>query len=131
MELHLKIIGILLLALACIHIIFPKYFNWKKELASLSLVNKQLMEVHTFFIAVFVFLNGLLCLFCYKDLMNTSLGRVICLGLAIFWGLRLGVQFFVYSPKLWKGKIFETIMHIVFSIIWIYITTIFILLYTQ
>ncbi len=125
MELHLKIIGIILTILSVVHVIFPKYFNWEKELQPLSLVNQQLMYVHTFFIALTVFLIGLLCLTATEDLLNTKLGQKICLGLAIFWGLRLLFQFFVYSPKLWKGKTFETIVHILFSILWVYLTTVF------
>ena len=125
MELHLKIIGIILTFLSIVHIIFPKYFNWEKELQPLSLVNQQLMYVHTFFIALTVFLIGLLCLTATDDLLNTKLGQKICLGLAIFWGLRLFFQFFVYSPKLWKGKLFETTVHILFSILWVYLTAVF------
>jgi hypothetical protein len=129
MELHLKIIGILLMVLAFFHTFFPKYFNWKKELESLSLINNQMMYVHTFFVAVTVFLMGLLCFFCAADIINTSLGKQLSLGLFIFWGLRLLFQFFVYSPKLWKGKSFETAMHIVFSFLWIYLTAIFLIIY--
>jgi hypothetical protein len=125
MELQLKIIGILLIFLSFVHLIFPKYFNWKKELESLNLVNKQLMIVHTFFVALVVFLMGLLCLFSSEDLISTKLGRKISLGLFIFWGTRLIFQFFVYSSKLWKGKLFETIVHVLFSLIWIYLTVIF------
>jgi hypothetical protein len=129
MELHLKIIGILLMVLAFVHTAFPQYFNWKKELASLSLINNQMMYVHTFFVAVTVFQMGLLCFFCADDIINTRLGKQLSLGLFIFWGLRLIFQFFVYSPKLWKGKIFETTMHIVFSILWVYLTIVFLFIY--
>ena len=38
MELQLKIIGILLISLSFVHVLFPKYFNWKNELKSLSLI---------------------------------------------------------------------------------------------
>mgnify|MGYP003529911487 CR=1 FL=1 len=131
MELHLKIIGILLIVLAFIHVIFPKYFNWKKELASLSLINNQMMYVHTFFVAITVFLMGLLCFFCAEDITTTRLGKQLSLGLFVFWGLRLLFQFFVYSSKLWKGKSFETAMHIIFSLLWIYLTTIFLLIYLR
>ena len=41
----------------------------------------------------------------------------IWIGLAIFWTVRLGVQFFGYSSVLWRGKTFETIVHILFSIL--------------
>jgi len=126
MELHLKIIGWLLIALALIHVIFPRYFNWKQELSSLSLINKQIMQVHSFFIAVTVFLMGLLCITCSEELVGTVLGKRISLGLGIFWTIRLAVQFFGYSPKVWRGKAFETTVHIVFSILWVYLCVIFI-----
>jgi len=126
MERQYKIIGFLLMALAIVHIIFPRYFNWKHELSSMSLINRQMMQVHAFFIALTVFLMGLLCVVATEELITTPLGRIISLGLAIFWGFRLFFQFFVYSPKLWKGKPFETVVHIVFSIIWMYFTLVFI-----
>ncbi len=125
MELQVKIIGILFMILATIHIIFPKYFNWKEELISLSLINRQMMIIHTLFVALTVFLMGLLCVYSADQLINTSIGKTISLGFAIFWTLRLIVQFFGYSSKLWKGKRFETSVHVVFSIFWLYVSTIF------
>lgn len=129
MHLHLTIIGVLLIALALVHIVFPKYFNWNTELNSLSLINRQMMTVHTFFIALTVFLMGLLCLTSSNELIETPLGRKICLALGIFWMIRMFVQFFVYSSELWKGKNFETLMHIVFSLLWIYLSVIFLAAY--
>jgi hypothetical protein len=129
MQLHLKTIGLLLIVLALVHAIFPKYFNWKKELESLSLVNRQMMTIHTFFIALTVFLMGLLCLTSSKELLETNLGKKILLGLGIFWTIRLFIQFFGYSSALWKGKKLETIIHIIFSLLWLYLSTIFLLAY--
>lgn len=129
LQLHLKIIGTLLSILAFIHIGFPKYFDWKTELKSLSLINKQMMTVHTFFIALVVLMIGLLCLTCSSELINTDLGKKISLGLGVFWSVRLVFQLFVYSPKLWKGKIFETAMHILFTIFWIYMSSLFLIIY--
>jgi len=129
MDLHLKIIGILLTGIASVHAAFPKYFNWKQELNSVSLINRQLMYVHSFFIAFVVLLIGLLCLTSTTDMWNSEFGKRISLGLAIFWTARLVFQFCVYSSKLWRGKKFETLVHIGFSFVWIYITTIFFLIY--
>lgn len=125
MEIHFKIIGGLLLFLSVIHVYFPAYFNWRTELASISLINRQMMTVHTFFIALIVFFMGLLCLLFSTDLMQTRLGKMISLGLGIFWAIRLFFQFFVYSSELWKGKKFETRMHILFSILWLYMSVVF------
>lgn len=129
MQIQLIIVGIIFILLAFIHIVFPKYFEWEKEFKSLSLANRQIMKIHTVFIALTVFLMGLLCLTSANDLMETSLGKKIILGLAIFWTTRLVFQFFGYSSKLWKGKIFETSVHIIFSFLWIYISFVFWIIY--
>jgi hypothetical protein len=119
----------LLITLALVHVVFPKYFNWRKELVEVSLLNKQLMYVHTFFIALTVFLMGVFCLFCSRDIVNTRLGQQLSFGLFIFWAIRLLFQLFVYSPQLWKGKLFETTIHISFTFLWTYLSTIFFLVY--
>jgi len=129
MELHLKIIGVLLITLAFIHVAFPKYFNWKRELSLVSLINRQMMYVHTLFIAVVVFLMGFLCFTSANDLITTSLGKKVSLGLAVFWAARLFVQFVGYSSKLWRGRTFETIVHVLFSMLWMYLSIVFWLIY--
>lgn len=129
MQIHLHIIGVLLITLAFVHIFFPKYFNWKIELQPLELINRQMMTTHTFFIALTVFLMGLLCVTSATELIKTTLGNKLMLGLAVFWTIRLFFQFFVYSQQLWKGKKFETTMHIIFSGLWVYLSVIFFTIY--
>ncbi len=129
METQIKIIGLFLVVLALIHVIFPRYFNWDQELKSLSLVNRQIMVVHTFFIALVVLLMGLLCLTSSSELVNTPLGNRLALGLGVFWAARLLIQFFGYSSALWKGKRFETLVHIVFSLFWVYLSIVFLAIY--
>ncbi len=125
MELHIKIIGVLLIGLAFLHAFFPRRFRWKEELAGLSLLSRQIMYVHTLFIALTILLMGVLCLTSADELVNTQFGRRICLGLAIFWTTRLLVQFFGYSSELWRGRPFETVMHVIFSLLWLYLSGIF------
>ncbi len=125
MEIHFKIIGVLLMILALIHVIFPKYFNWDEELKSLSLINRQMMKTHTFFIALTVFLMGLLCFTESNQLIETALGQKVSLGFGIFWTIRLFFQFFGYSSALWKGKLFETTIHIFASVFWLYLSVVF------
>jgi hypothetical protein len=111
------------------HVVFPKYFKWNEELKPLSLINRQIMTIHTFFIALTVFLLGVLCLSAAGDLIETSLGRKISLGMGIFWGTRLVIQFVGYSPELWKGRKFETAVHILFSLLFTYMSVIFLWAY--
>ncbi len=125
MEIHFKIAGILLIALSLIHIAFPKYFGWLNELKQLSLINRQMMYVHTFFVAFVVLLMGLLCVTSAQQIIHTTLGNRLAFGLGCFWVIRLFVQFFIYSPKLWRGKKFETTIHILFSLLWAYLSAVF------
>jgi hypothetical protein len=131
MDLQLRIIGILLMVLALIHSILPKYFHWKQELSSLALVSRQIMYVHTFFVAFVVFLIGLLCLTSSNELLTTPFGKRMSLGLGIFWTIRLYIQFFGFSSKVWRGKSFETAVHVMFSVFWTYLSAVFILIYVQ
>jgi len=125
MVLHLKIIGVLLIVLSLVHVVFPKRFDWKNDLKNMQLLNRQMMYVHTFFVALVVFLMGVLCFTSSNELVETDLGHKVAFGLWVFWTLRLIFQFFVYSPDLWRGKRFETAVHVVFSLLWIYLSVVF------
>ncbi|WP_447640752.1 MULTISPECIES: hypothetical protein [Chitinophagaceae] len=125
MEIHIKIIGILLVLLAGMHIGFPKYFRWEKELPKLDLINRQMMYVHTFFIALTVFLMGILCIVQTDALTTTDLGKKVSWGLGVFWTCRLFVQFKGYSTLLWKGMGMETLIHILFILLWTYFSVVF------
>src|SRR4051794_22990231 len=120
MELHLKIVGALLIALALAHSFFPRYFKWSSDLSGIALINRQMMHVHTFFIAFVLLMIGILCVSSSELLNTTELGHRVAFGLAVFWIARLVIQFFWYSTELWKGKPFETTVHILFSILWVY-----------
>ncbi len=125
MESLLKFSGVLLIALALVHAIFPRYFKWREELRSITLLTRQIHYVHTFFIALVILLMGLLCLTSPLELLHTTLGRRVSLGLFVFWACRLFIQFYGYSPTLWKGKRFETVMHGVFACLWVFLTLVF------
>ena len=123
---HLKVTGVLLLLLAAAHLGFPKRFSWKEDLAKLSLLNRQIFEVHCFFIILMLALFGLLSLVYTGLLLRPDpLARVILIGLVIFWAARLFIQFFVYDSRLWRGDLFNTIVHVLFSLMWTYYTAIY------
>jgi hypothetical protein len=120
--LHLKIVGALLLALGLAHSMFGWYFQWQRELARLSLLTRQIFLVHCFFIALLVVMIGLCSLFYTHELLGSgALSRVVLAGFVVFWLIRLAFQFLVYDPAIWRGRRFYTVMHVVFSIFWIYV----------
>ncbi len=123
---HLKFIGLALMILALAHIPIHRHFKWKEETASLTLFTRQVFHVHTFFIALTVWMFGALTFFFTDELLQpTRLSLAILFGFTVFWGIRLIAQLFVYDSVLWRGKKFETIMHIIFTCFWIYCISVY------
>jgi hypothetical protein len=123
LEFPLMLAGALQIALAALHPFFPKRFAWKEELARMSLLNRQIFLVHTFFICVVLVSIGSLSLFATGALLDGSrLARLVAGGIAVFWGLRLLTQLFVYDSKLWRGHRFNTAVHVLASLLWLYLT---------
>jgi hypothetical protein len=125
-EWHLRIAGVLQIVLALLHLAFPRRFNWKEELARLSPLNRQIFLVHTFFICLVLVLIGALSLLAPDALLEpTRLSRLVLGGFATFWGLRLLCQFFVYDAALWRGHAFNSLVHVLFSLLWLYLTAVY------
>jgi hypothetical protein len=123
---HLRVTGVLLAFLVVVHAFVPARLRWRDELSRLSLVNRQIFEVHTLFIVLVLALSSVLLLTSSDALVAPSrLSRALLLGLTIFWGLRMLMQWFYYSPAIWRGDRFNTAAHCVFSTVWIYLTTTF------
>jgi hypothetical protein len=122
LRLQLEIAGALLIALGLGHAFFDRYFGWKGELARVSLLTRQVFQVHTFFIGLLLVLFGACSLF-YADalLEPVPLSRALLAGMALFWLCRLACQWFFYDPALWRGSRFRTAMHVLFSMFWIYL----------
>lgn len=122
---NLRIAGMLMIALALFHTLLPGRFKWKEEFAPLTLLSRQIMYVHTFFIALIVLLMGVLCAVYADELIKPGLAMPLACGLLLFWGLRGFFQLFVFSAALWKGKTFETRVHLFFSALWLYFSAVF------
>ncbi len=125
-EMFLRIAGALQIALAAIHVTFPKRFAWKQELSRLSLLNRQVFIVHTLFICVTLLMFGSLSLLAPQALLQpTPLSKLVLGGIASFWTLRLVVQWFVYDKRLWTGSAGNRRIHFAFSALWIYLSLVY------
>ena len=126
LTIHLQIVGAMLLLLGVSHAFFNRYFKWSRELAGLSLFTRRVFYVHAFFIALGVALAGVGSIFYARALLEPdSLSRAILAGLVVFWLCRLLAQFFAYDAAIWRGNRFRTSMHVLFSLLWIYVTAVY------
>ena len=124
--LNLRIVGIIMAALAVLNLFVPARLHWREEMARLSLLNRQIFQAHSvFLILTLALFSALLLIYADALLEPTRLSRAVLAGLTLFWGLRMLMQWFFYSPDTWRGNRFNTTMHVVFSFMWIYVTAVF------
>ena len=120
---HLHTVGVLMAMLVVVNVVVPFRYRWREEMSALSLLNRQIFQAHNFFIVVTLALFSALFLTCSDVLLEpTRLSRAILIGLTIFWTLRMLMQWCFYSPRIWRGNRFNTVMHCAFSVLWIYVT---------
>ena len=126
LHVHLQIVGCLLVLLGLSHAFMNRYFGWRKELAGVSLLTRQIFYVHAFFIALGVVLGGAVSLAFSTALLSPApLNRAILASMALFWFCRLMAQFFAYDGAIWRGNPGRTGMHVAFSMLWCYVTAIY------
>ncbi len=124
--LNLRIAGVAMAALAVINLFVPRRFRWHDEMARLSLLNRQIFQAHSVFLILTLAMFSALLLTCGPALLEpTRLARAILIGLCVFWTLRMLMQWFFYSPEIWRGNQFFTVMHGVFSVTWVYFSAVF------
>jgi hypothetical protein len=123
---QLRLVGGLMALLVVINLFVPHRLHWREEMTRLSLVNRQIFQVHSMFIVLTLGLFSALLLTSADALLEpTRLSRVVLIGLTIFWTVRMLVQWWFYSPEVWRGNRFNTVIHAVFSVTWVYVTATF------
>lgn len=122
-DVHLRIVGALLVCLGLSHALFNRYFGWEKELAAVSLLTRRIFFVHSFFIGLGLVLSGGISFFCAEALLQPGRLSSMALGsMVIFWLCRLITQFFVYDTAIWRGRPLWTAMHVAFCVLWCYVS---------
>jgi hypothetical protein len=124
--LHLRLAGVVMASLVVVNLVVPGRFHWREEMSRLSLVNRQIFQAHSVFLVLTLTLFAALLLTCAPALLEpTRLSRAVLFGLTVFWGLRMLMQWCFYSPLIWRGHRLNTVMHYTFSVVWVYVTTVF------
>ena len=126
MKTCLQIAGMLQLILSLAHFAIERWFRWREELQKVSLFTRQVFWVHMRFLMLVLAGFGGVSLMCADELLTAS--RLSCCalgGLTIFWGARWYCQFFVYRPELWRGNSFNTKIHILFGLLWTFLTMVY------
>ena len=127
LELHLRIVGALLLVIAALSVYVPRHFGWAAEIRRLSLFTRQVFVIHAAFVTLTLVLLGLLLLGLAPALLAPGLlPRAVLIGLLVMWSARMLAQWFYYDASLWRGNRLHTFVHVLFSAIYIYFVATFV-----
>lgn len=129
---NLRVVGVFMAGLVALNLFVPRHLGWSEELRRVSLVNRQIFEVHAMFLVLILAMFAGLLLSSSDALVEPSrLSRLILGGLTLFWGLRMLAQWFYYSPATWRGNRLRTVVHYAFSAAWVYVTAVFAAAFAQ
>lgn len=91
--------GLLHLALAVFHLLFPRLFNWAQQLPKLDYTNRSILQLVNLFLTFCFIIFALTSLLFAEELLASALGRFLLAALACFWLVRALVQPFYFSLK--------------------------------
>ncbi len=108
LETLLVIAGLLHFTLLPVSLAVPRVMNWKRELAPLSLLNRQIIWVHGAYIFLLIAAFGAITLMASGPMADgTEQGPILSGLIGFFWLGRLIIQLFYYDPRDWPtGAVF-------------------------
>ena len=101
--------GIFNIGFTIFHLFFWKLFDWKKDLASLTPVNRSVMQILNLCLTFMIFMMSYVSLFLPREMLTTSLGRSLLIAFALFWFLRMLEQVFVFEERIRLSTVFSMI----------------------
>jgi len=104
--------GLFNLAFFIFHIFFWKLFNWGKELAKLTPINRAVMQVLNICLMFVFLIFAYVSLFHTQEMLTTWLGQSLILFIALFWAIRAILQLAFFS----RTKLVSYILFIIFII---------------
>lgn len=102
--------GFLWLALFVFHVFFWKIFDWKRDLENLTDVNKAITQVLNLCLMLCFLIFAYVSIFQADELLTTSLGKSILVGMVLFGIFRAVEQIVFFDMKFHRSKAFLLII---------------------
>lgn len=119
--------GIGHIGLSAASVLIPRMLHWKKELASLQPLMRQMFWTYAGYILVINFCFGVISVWGAAELMDHSfLARCITLFIGVYWLARVLIQFFYFdtsqAPKSWfytAGEVALVLLFAAFTLVYL------------
>jgi hypothetical protein len=102
--------GIGLIFWGLFHIAFWPMLDWTNQLAQLSEINSNVMQMLNIAVIVMFLSFGCIFLFCRKGITSTGLGTAVLFFFALFWLARLVGEFVFHGGSIMFGLVLFSCM---------------------
>jgi hypothetical protein len=89
--------GLLNLALGCFKAIMPYLFHWREAMGTSTASMWSTLFAENLAISMLMIFFAYMSIFQWRDLLQTSLGKVLMLAISVLFIYRAGVEFLVYQ----------------------------------
>jgi len=113
LELWLRIIAVAQIVLAVLSLNLPRVLRWQPDIDRMSLLVREVFEIHSWFIALTLVIWGVLTWRFAPGFAVAphEMARWLCAAIGIFWGIRCILQWTHYSSSHWRGNASRTWIH--------------------
>ena len=87
------------LGFAIFHLMFWRLFRWKRDLSSLTFINRSVMQILNLCLTFVFLLMAYISFFNTSELIQTNLGKTLLVGFSLFWFLRMIEQIIFFGIR--------------------------------
>ena len=98
-EVMILIGGFYNLRFAIFHLMFWRLFRWKRDLSSLTFINRSVMQILNLCLTFVFLLMAYISFFNTSELIQTNLGKALLVGFSLFWFLRMIEQIIFFGIR--------------------------------
>ena len=102
------------IGVAILNLFLVRLMKWEPDLARMSLLVREVFQVHAWFISVTLAIFGALTLRFATEMASAGspLAKWLCAGIGAFWAIRTVLQVTYYSSSHWRGQLGRTTAHV-------------------
>jgi hypothetical protein len=87
------------LGFAIFHLMFWRLFRWKRDLSSLTFINRSVTQILNLCLTFVFLLMAYISFFNTSELIQTNLGKALLVGFSLFWFLRMIEQIIFFGIR--------------------------------
>jgi len=128
-QILIGIAGLINLGLIVASFFIPAKLDYKKNMASLPPIHRQIFHAQHNMIAVLIVWVSLVCFFCVPDIIGGSLlGKFFAAFMVVFWVIRFCFQTFYFDSKVKREN---RLVNLIYSTAFVYQAVVFSLAFLE